>query len=164
VDAVLDRFDYLRDARSRRVPHALTLATGVAVLAAILLVRETRLDVADRHVPRAARRFENSRLFPKIVPAASGGRRRLASMTDVRPEPQHAAGISPNHRTAFIREIVLGDLLKAVVVVDGRTIVVDPGSSLGRHLVAEIDSHGVLLDDGERLRLEATSPSNDRRE
>jgi hypothetical protein len=152
VDAVLNRFDYLRDAP--RKPPAVALVTVAAILAAIALAMQSSHHAArvppgvGRAAPVAVRLVHSPHRVPSraTVPKPNRNARRTRRPAVI--VPRRIVPAAP-----VVDAIALGESPKALVEIDGRTTAVGLGSSLRSNVVTEIDSGGLLLADGERLRL-----------
>ena len=68
--------------------------------------------------------------------------------------PPNAGIASPPH----VEALILGAVPKALVEIDGRSAIVGIGAKLQGSAIVEIDSHGIALDNGERLELEGRRP------
>lgn len=68
--------------------------------------------------------------------------------------PPNAGIASPPH----LKALILGFSPKALIEVEGQTAIVGIGMRLEGAAIVRIDSRGVELDNGERLRLEARRP------
>ena len=138
-------------ARQRRRLLSWTIPACAAAIALLLIALPPSLQAGGNGRLRA------SHSIASAVPGALAFPIVDVAHDPFVPEVRAALGASEAGKgTTVVRAIVLGESPKALVDIDGRTIVVGVGSSLGSAVVTAIAADAVLLDDGERLALDET--------
>jgi hypothetical protein len=159
LDAVLNRFDYLHDAPGGRFGQLVLALVTVALLAIAITICSHGRNSSMRN--RSQHQTTLHELRKPLRSAVARHPKPLPAARPERPEPTVVANVEPAGArrrkiaaaTPIIRSIALGETPKAFIDIGGRMLAVGLGSGLERNVVTEIDSEGVLLNDGERLRL-----------
>jgi hypothetical protein len=154
LGAVLNRFDYLRDVPGGRFARVALSVLAASFALAMVVFERGQMPLAPSHIGttthHALRKPSRSIVMHrKVSPAATAASSPFADRRNVGRTPAPARKTSA---AARIRAIGLGESPKVLVEIGGRTSTVGLGSSLEGNVVTEIDSSGLLLGDGERLR------------